>query len=715
MSWLAGWTQIPVGRVPGAEAAWTPLHEFTHIVADLLIFAAYVAIPLVIVYFLRKKRVELPFSEFGWLFALFIFTTGTGYLLDALMFSWPGFRLLTAVKVLTAFAAWGVIAALVQMLSTTARPARTKQDDEVQRALIERERLERDRSERAARQSAEFTRAVLDSLPEAIAVLDTDGDIIAVNDTWRRQTAEFAADRRSTNRSSVSGKSYIAASGIIFPTDPRSEQEVTSRLTRLLRDNVGFSAEYRTEVGDALPGRWILMRAAPLKTDRGGAVISHHDITGRKQVEEALVEARAAADAASESKSRFLANMSHEIRTPMTAVLGYADLLAGELIDANHLDSVDLLRRHGRFLLEILDDILDLSKIEAGKLEVEPVECAVSPLVADVQSLMNVRAIEKGIELEVEYAGPVPQMIRTDPIRLRQILMNLVGNAVKFTEEGRVRLTVRFLLDGRLPESEWAANPLTGERLPPTSAAPAGPSRLLFTIHDTGIGMSPEQVAHLFEAFTQADPSTTRKYGGTGLGLAICRSLTTMLGGEIWAESVRGQGSVFRFAVACDVGRPVPLINPVMVPASDSGILVSDAVPVGRLDGVRILIAEDTPGLRHLISRLMKIAGAEVGTVGNGQEAVEAVEHSIETGENFDLILMDVQMPVMNGFEATARLRRAGRTIPIVALTAGAMAGDREKCLAAGFDAYVPKPIDRGELLRTIANLTAARPSVAVD
>ena len=227
--------------------------------------------------------------------------------------------------------------------------------------------------------------------------------------------------------------------------------------------------------------------------------------------------------------------------------------------------------------------------------------------------------------------------------------------------------------------------------------------------------MSPEQVSHLFEAFTQADPSTTRKYGGTGLGLAICRSLTALLGGEIWAESVRGQGSVFRFTVGCDVGRPVPLINPVMVPASDSGILVSDIEPVTRLDHLRILIAEDTPGLRHLISRLMKIAGVDVSTVANGQEAVEAVDQSIAAGEPFDLILMDVQMPVMNGFEATERLRRAGRNIPIIALTAGAMAGDREKCLAAGFDAYVPKPIDRGELLRTIATLTTARPSIAID
>ena len=716
MLWPAGWIHSSVVAVAAWEDTWTPTHRFIHVAADLAIFAAYAAIPLVILYWLRTSRQGLPFPKFAWLFALFVFVTGTNALLDALMFSWPEYHLLTTARVVTALVSWGVVVAVAQLISSSAvQTGRRKLNDEVQRGLVERERQERERSEQAARQSAEFTRAVLDSLPEAIAVLDPDGDIIAVNDTWRRQTAELAAERRSTNRSSVSGKSYIAATGVIFPTDPRSEQEVTSRLGRLLRDNAGFSAEYRTETIDGRPGRWILMRAAPLRTERGGAVISHHDITGRKQVEEALVEARSAADAASESKSRFLANMSHEIRTPMTAVLGYADLLAGELTDADHLESVDLLRRHGRFLLEILDDILDLSKIEAGKLEVEPVECAVAPLIADVQSLMNVRAIEKGIELEIEYAGPVPQMIRTDPIRLRQILMNLVGNAVKFTEEGRVRLTVRFLPDGRLPETERTPNALTGEQVPEVVPPDREPSKLLFTIHDTGIGMSPEQVANLFEAFTQADPSTSRKYGGTGLGLAICRSLTTLLGGEIWAESVRGQGSVFRFTIACDVGRPVPLVNPVMVPASDSGILVTEAIPVARLDGLRILIAEDTPGLRHLVARLMRIAGAEVTTVANGQEAVDAVENAIHDGETIDLVLMDVQMPVLNGFEATARLRQSGRTIPIVALTAGAMAGDREKCLSAGFDAYVPKPIDRGELLRTIATLTAARPSIAVD
>nr|MDQ3331979.1 ATP-binding protein [Planctomycetota bacterium] len=691
MSSLFDTTGFPPRWTSGT--GWTALHGYTHIISDLLVFGAHMAIPLVIVYFLRKRHADLPFPRVGWLFAAFIFACGTIHLLDAIMFYWPGYRLFALAKVVTAATAWATVFALARILpDALALPDRAKLTEELNREMAERQR-----SETAARESAAFTRAVLDSLPEAIAVLDPDGDILAVNDTWRRQTNEFAAAKPVAGaRSTVSGQSYLTASGILFPTDERSEHEVTVRLSRLLRDGSAFSAEYRTEIGDMRPGRWILLRASRLKTGRGGAVISHHDITARKQVEEALVEARSAADAASEAKSRFLANMSHEIRTPMTAVLGYADLLAGDLHEPEHLDSVALLRRHGRFLLEILDDILDLSKIEAGKLQVELVECDLAPLLADVQSLMNVRTSEKGIGLTVEYPGAIPALIRSDPIRMRQILMNLIGNAIKFTEEGHVRLSVLYLPDGKIPAEERPAHAVSSEDFPGPRMPPLptpGPGTLLFKIEDTGIGMSPEQVSHLFEAFTQADASTTRKYGGTGLGLAICKSLTQLLGGEIWAESRCGEGSTFRFTIACDVGRPVPLVNPIASPC-DSGVLVHDPPMISRIDGLRVLIAEDTPGIRHLVSRILTIAGADVEVVENGEEAVAAVERACVSGKPYDIVLMDVQMPVMNGLDATRCLRRAGRMVPVIALTAGAMAGDREKCLDVGCDGYVSKPID---------------------
>ena len=590
---------------------------------------------------------------------------------------------------------------------------------QAQRATeLQHEIQTRRRTEQLSRDKAEFIRAVLDSLPEAIAVLDHDGDILTVNEEWRRQTLALSEARTMQAPSTASGKNYLTASGVVFPTDARSEEEVTVRLRRLLEERSAFSAEYRIDVGDSVPGRWILMRAMPLRTESGGAVVSHHDITGRKQVEEALVEARSAADDASEAKSRFLANMSHEIRTPMTAVLGYADLLAGELTDPGHLDSVDLLRRHGRFLLEILDDILDLSKIEAGKLEIEPVECELPPLIADIQSLMNVRATEKGITLQLEYATRIPATIRTDPIRLRQVIMNLVGNAIKFTEEGSVCLRVHFLSDGVIPEefrptAEFGTSKSDdlSENAPVPTAR--GPGRLLFTVRDTGIGMSAKQVHQLFQPFTQADASTTRRYGGTGLGLAISKSLTKMLGGEIWATSELGAGSTFYFTITCDMGGTVPVIDPSIISSSESGILISEPPTIPRLDGTRVLIAEDTPGLRFLVSRLLEVAGAEVEVVEDGSQAIEAVERSIAANAAYDVILMDVQMPVMNGFDATRRLRNAGRTLPIIALTAGAMAGDREKCLAAGCDEYVAKPIDRGELLRAIATLTARQPQAA--
>lgn len=677
------------------------------VVCDIVMFASLVVLPLLAMWqFRRAGGDSIPGPT--WLIIFFLITCALAHAADAVDQLAPGAEFPIIVQVAAAVLAIAAVPVLsgyvVDFLGLKQQARRTTE--------LQSEVQSRRRAEQASRDAAEFTRAVLDSLPEAIAVIDPDGDILTVNAEWRRQSQTHNADRATTPPTSSSGKNYLVASGVVFPTDPRSEEEVTVRLKRLLDDHTAFSAEYRTDVGESRSGHWILMRAMPLRTRRGGAVVSHHDITGRKQVEEALVEARSAADEASQAKSRFLANMSHEIRTPMTAVLGYADLLAGELTDQGHLDSVGLLRRHGQFLLEILDDILDISKIEAGKLDIAPIECELPPLIADLQSLMNVRAIEKGIALRLEYTTRIPATVRTDPIRLRQIIMNLVGNAIKFTEEGSVCLRVSYLQDGIVPEENRIPAPdqphaAAGDADEPAAPAARGPGRLLFVIRDTGIGMSPPQVKNLFQPFMQADPSTTRKYGGTGLGLAISRSLTKMLGGDIWVRSELDKGSTFQFTVTCDVGSPVPTIDPSMISPSESGILISAPPEIPRLDGIYVLLVEDTPGLRFLVSRILQVAGAEVEAVENGLLAIEAVDRGDDASRPFDIILMDVQMPVMNGFDATRQLRNAGRTLPIIALTAGAMTGDREKCLAAGCDEYIPKPIDRGTLLRAIFSLVA--------
>ncbi|HSW44428.1 MAG TPA: CHASE4 domain-containing protein [Phycisphaerae bacterium] len=401
----------------------------------------------------------------------------------------------------------------------------------------------------------------------------------------------------------------------------------------------------------------------------------------------ALEEAMQAAEAATRAKSEFLANMSHEIRTPMTAVLGYADLLYenGNLSEGppERLQALDAIRRNGGHLLNIINDILDLSKIEADRMTVERIPVSVCRLVAEVVSMFGLRARGKNLKFDFEYAGPIPEVILTDPIRLRQVLINLLGNAVKFTETGGVTLAVAYVNDSDEP-------------------------CMRFDVIDTGVGMSSEQIERLFQPFSQADASTTRRFGGTGLGLTISRRLARMLGGDlVVVESGSGCGSRVRLTISA-------------APAEDAS-MVSDpraatlAVPRNREPstpsnktlpaGCRILLAEDGPDNRRLLTHILGRAGAEVSVVENGQLALDAALKARDEGRSFDVILMDMQMPVMSGYTAASQLRRRGYTGPVIALTAYAMVEDRQRCLNAGCDEYITKPIDRAKLIETICRL----------
>ncbi|MFO0860200.1 MAG: ATP-binding protein [Phycisphaerales bacterium] len=404
----------------------------------------------------------------------------------------------------------------------------------------------------------------------------------------------------------------------------------------------------------------------------------------RRQAElDAVVaqELRKRADDANRAKSDFLANMSHEIRTPMTSILGFADLLT----DPAHREEsgeefVRAIHRNAEHLLSVINDILDITKIEAGRISVERIECSPATIVHDVASLMTGRAAEKGISLEFSFDDSVPPVVITDPTRLRQIAINLVGNAIKFTEDGRVRVLLEYQPEPKLHNV----------------------GTLLLRVQDTGIGLSPDQLARLFEAFAQADPSTTRKFGGSGLGLAISRRLARLLGGDISATSEVGRGSEFVLRLNCRLSEGVLPVAP-DVPETPANY---------RICG-RILLAEDGPDNQRLIVHLLRQAGAEVVTVTNGSLALEQCLDESRAGRAFDLVLMDMQMPVLDGYATTRELRAAGYTRPIVALTANVLTEQRRRAIESGCNDVIEKPIERQRFLSVCREWIAAATTTA--
>jgi signal transduction histidine kinase/CheY-like chemotaxis protein/HPt (histidine-containing phosphotransfer) domain-containing protein len=396
----------------------------------------------------------------------------------------------------------------------------------------------------------------------------------------------------------------------------------------------------------------------------------------------ALVKSKEKAEEASAAKSAFLANMSHEIRTPMTAIVGYADMmLEPDQTLSDRQDALQTIRRNARHLLDLINDILDISKIEAHKMTVERAPADVPAMLSDLLSLMRPRAIAKGLDFHLDVPGEIPQTIQTDPLRLRQVLLNLLGNSVKFTEKGEIRLRV--------------------------SCERSGDEGIMrFDVQDTGIGIRAETLQRLFQPFSQADESMTRRFGGTGLGLTISRQLTTLLGGEVSVESEEGRGSTFTVRVGVGSLSGVKMLSGVT-----EAILPKPTSAAQREWKVRarILLVEDGLDNQRLISMHLRKAGADVTIADNGRIGVDKAV-AAQAENPFELILMDMQMPELDGYGAASELRRRGFETPIIALTAHAMFEDREKCLRAGCTDYLTKPIEKNLLLGTVAaHLKAAR------
>jgi PAS domain S-box-containing protein len=513
-----------------------------------------------------------------------------------------------------------------------------------------------------------FTEVLFDAIPMPVFFKDADGIYLGVNRAWERFFG--------MSRSEIVGRSVRE----IYPHDQQTAAMHEAKDAELFARPGLQSYEATLVMRDGQQRQTMYSKATFTHADGtlAGLIGIIADLTDLKEAEEkmraALVD-KLSAESANRAKSAFLANMSHEIRTPLTAIIGFSESLLdhGQTL-SDRVDSIQTIIRSGRHLLGIISDILDLSKIEAGKLEMERIPVALDALLQDVRALAAPRAAEKGLAFHMNGAFPLPQQFAGDALRLKQILLNLTSNAIKFTDSGSVSVRVRHL-------------PTAGQ--------------LSFEVTDTGIGMTDEQMEKLFVPFMQADSSTTRKYGGTGLGLFLSKQLAEKMGGAITVTSTPGTGSCFTLSVPTGSLEDVAFVHDASAWAEPSGAAAA-ASAAPRLAG-RVLLAEDNPDNQRLIALHVQRLGAELAVVGNGEEALQRA-----LAEPFDLVLMDMQMPVLDGMQATRRLRAQGYRGPIVALTANAMQDDIRRCEEAGCDGFLTKPIDRARFSATVARYLGA-------
>jgi len=498
----------------------------------------------------------------------------------------------------------------------------------------------------------------VENSPASVVITDLNGTIEYVNPKFTEVTGYTAAEAIGQNP-------RILKSGAF-------SRKVYERLWQTILSGEVWEGEFhnRKKNGESY---FEAATISPIRDEKGKVayfVAVKEDVTERKRTEQELKKSKAAAEAANHAKGEFLANMSHEIRTPMNAIIDFSHLCLQSGLPPVQRDYLEKVYRSANSLLGIINDILDFSKLEAGKMEVEKIPFQLDTVLRSVADIVGIRAAEKGLALRFDSDPGIPRTLVGDPLRLGQVLNNLAGNAVKFTEAGEIEIRVGI-------ESRDAGHFVLG-----------------FVVRDTGIGLTAEQIGRLFQSFSQADASTTRKYGGTGLGLAISRSFVELMGGTMWVESTPGKGSVFAFNL--------PFTSPHAELAAAAG--TAEAAPShASLSGLRVLLAEDNEFNQQLATALLTRAGVEVTSAHDGIEAVQAVRQ-----QAFDAVLMDVQMPNMDGLEATHAIRKEAvfAGLPIIAMTANVMAGDRERCLAAGMNDYLAKPIRHDVLYATLARWT---------
>jgi len=514
-------------------------------------------------------------------------------------------------------------------------------------------------------------RSALDTIAEALIVVDKKGHIVLANAAFATLNGEPAEKLMGVDADSLGWVGEEEGSpGLPWKTVFDSGEPIHNSM-------VGFTdseGKHRKFLANCSP-------VTGAKGRVGGVLISMDDITLLEEKERLLRQSMEEAEEANVAKSAFLSNMSHEIRTPMTAILGFTEVLKRgmNLSVEDRQRHLSTISRSGQHLLELINDVLDLSKVESGAMDVESIPTTIGPLANEVVKVLRVKADEKNIGLELNITTDMPAHIMSDPSRLRQIMTNLVGNAIKFTEKGGVELDVSH-------DSKQQS--------------------VLIAVKDTGIGMNEQQQASIFEAFTQADSSITRRFGGTGLGLSISRKLAEALGGAINVSSVPGEGSTFVIQIPTGDVTSVPIVSAAEIVASFDSLDEADDVH-WEFPKAEILVVDDAPENRELLNVLLSDLGLSVALAENGKVGLDKA-----LAKDYSAILMDIQMPVMDGYDAVAAMRKGGISRPIIALTANAMKGYEEKIIAAGFSHYQSKPIDIGKLTRLLAQLLEGK---AVD
>jgi PAS domain S-box-containing protein len=558
-------------------------------------------------------------------------------------------------------------------------------------------------------------RSIFENAVEGIYQTTPIGKYLSVNPALARIYGYASGQELAASITDVGRQLYV---------DPGRREQ----LIELLRRDAtvtGFESQVYRRDGEVI---WISENARAVHDAAGNLSYyegSVEDVTKRKQAEE-LHRQKEAAEAASRAKSQFLANMSHEIRTPLNGVVGMLELLAATPLEPQQQRFARVARSSADSLLRLINDILDFSKIEAGKLELEEFDFDVRRLVEDVAEMFAERVQAKGLELSCAIEPDVPAVVRGDADRLRQVLVNLTNNAIKFTDRGRVAVRVAVKPAGNRQEAVGSRQ--NADRSEQESAGESAEfCTLAFEVSDTGIGIPADRLDRLFKSFSQIDASTTRKFGGTGLGLAVCKQLVELQGGEIGVSSEPNRGSTFHFTVRLRVPPPGCKTTLYKRRSRERELLAADknrdlgpnanrdaahwAERAELADGRRILIAEDNEVNQMVAASILTRVGFQCDVVANGRQALEAVREN-----DYDLVLMDCQMPDMDGFEATRAIRLEEQTaerpkhLPIVALTANAVKGDRENCLAAGMDGYITKPIETLRLIETIDTLLSASP-----